>query len=311
MAQSRAYVRGGACACMCAGVDVPPLFPYHPGRIDSQHLKREAQQFGMTGKLTRKQIREGFDTIPMESILGKSVSKELTAKQKAFAREVASGSTKADAYRKAYKANPAPSSLVADPYRIAANPRVRAEIEAYEAAIEAARYRTPAALRELVIQSLVSVVINPETKDSVKVAAAKVLGTVTEVAAFTERKEVRTISSSDDARTKIMGELKRIINESATDATIIETQADELLRELGADSRDAPPGAESGQDEPHPGATPRAAHNAPLPHEHTIPPKLSDLPPISDDPTPFANAPEQTPPPENGETPPSVWKQVP
>lgn len=265
----------------------------------------------MTSKLTRKQIREGFDTIPMESILGKGVSKGLTAKQKAFAREVASGATKADAYRKAYKANPAPSSLVADPYRIAANPRVRAEIEAYEAAIEAARYRTPAALRELVIQSLVSVVINPETKDSVKVAAAKVLGTVTEVAAFTERKEVRTISSSEDARTKIMGELKRLITDSATDATIIETQADELLRELGGDSRDTPPDADSGGGEPHPPATPPTVSSAPPPPIHTIPPELSDPEPISSHPTPFVSAPDQTPPPQNWEDPPSESKLVP
>lgn len=255
----------------------------------------------------------------METILGSTVSKGLTAKQKRFAREVAQGATKADAYRKAYKANPAPSSLVADPYRIAANPRVRAEIEAYEAAIEAARYRTPAALRELVIQSLVSVVINPETKDSVKVAAAKVLGTVTEVAAFTERKEVRTISSSEDARTKIMGELKRLINDSATDATIIETQADELLRELsGPDSQDTPTISESGSGEPHPPGTPPIAQNDPRPDRHTIPPKVSgippessDLPPISSDPAPSEIAPDETPPPQNWEDPPSEGKLVP
>lgn len=222
-------------------------------------------------KLTRKQIKEGLETVPIEGILGRSVSGQLTAKQKRFAMEVAKGATKADAYRKAYKANPAPSSLVADPYRIAANPRVRAEIEAYEAAIEAAKYRTPAALRELVIQSLVSVVINPETKDSVKVAAAKVLGTVTEVAAFTERKEIKTISTSEDAKSRIMGELKRLISESAEDATIVDIQADALLRELsgpdasadahtsGEGGAAADAGAETGGGDPHPGPTPAPA----------------------------------------------------
>jgi len=266
----------------------------------------------MVSKLTRKQIREGFDTIPMETILGKGVSKGLTAKQKAFAREVASGATKADAYRKAYKADASPHTLVSKPYHLMRDDRIRAEVQAYEAAIEAARYRTPAALRELVIQSLVSVVINPETKDSVKVAAAKVLGTVTEVAAFTERKEVRTISSSEDARTKIMGELKRLINDSATDATIIETQADELLRELsGPDSDGAPTISESGSGEPHPPATPRSVSSAPPPHTHTIPPELSHPEPISSHPTPFVNAPDQTPPPANWEDPPSEGKLVP
>lgn len=279
--------------------------------------RREAQQ-PMTGKLSRKQIREGFDTIPMESILGKAVSKGLTAKQKAFAREVAQGSTKADAYRKAYKADATRNTLVSKPYVLMQDERIRAEVQAYEAAIEAAKYRTPAALRELVIQSLVSVVINPETKDSVKVAAAKVLGTVTEVAAFTERKEVRTISSSEDARAKIMGELKRIITDSATDATIIETQADELLRELsGPDGENL----EAGEVEPHPSPTPPNVSDAPLPHRHTIPhkvsasesipPKQSESEPISSHPTPFENAPEDGPTPQNWEDPPSESKLVP
>lgn len=298
------------------------MFPLCSPMIRPEAFTRREAQQSMTGKLTRKQIREGLDTVPMETILGSTVSKGLTAKQKRFAREVAQGATKADAYRKAYKADASRNTLVSKPYLLMRDERVRAEVEAYEAAIEAAKYRTPAALRELVIQSLVSVVINPETKDSVKVAAAKVLGTVTEVAAFTERKEVRTISSSEDARTKIMGELKRLINDSATDATIIETQADELLRELsGPDSQDTPPDAESGGGEPHPPATPPTVSSAPPPPTHTIPPKLSEsgsIPPesshpepISSHPTPFENAPEQTPPPANWEDPPSEGKLVP
>jgi len=247
-------------------------------------------------KLTRKQIREGLETVPMEAILGSAVSKGLTAKQKAFAREVAQGSTKADAYRKAYKANPAPSSLVADPYRIAANPRVRAEIEAYQAAIEAARYRTPAALRELVIQSLVSVVINPETKDSVKVAAAKVLGTVTEVAAFTERKEVKTISSSEDAKANVMAELKRLIRDNADDASIVETQAEDLLAELSAES--GPGSTETAAAEPHPAPTPPPGAAESQVIEHTIPAEVSVPPSIS---------PDDHPTPSDGKTPPSSF----
>jgi len=262
-------------------------------------------------KLSRKEIREGLETVPMERILGKGVSSQLTAKQKAFAREVASGSTKADAYRKAYKAEASRNTLVSKPYLLMRDERVRAEVEAYEAAIEAAKYRTPAALRELVIQSLVSVVINPKTKDSVKVAAAKVLGTVTEVAAFTERKEVRTISNSEDARAKIMRELKRLINDSATDATIVESQADELLAELGGDSDPAPGVSESVQGDPHPSPTPRDTDNAPHPHIHTIPPELSHSEPILTHPTPFEKEPDETLPPRTGEAPGSVWKEVP
>lgn len=228
-------------------------------------------------KLTRKQIREGLETVPIEGILGKAVSSQLTAKQKRFAMEVAKGATKADAYRKAYKADAAHATIRTEPYAVAANPSVAREIEAYQAAIEAAKYRTPAALRELVIQSLVSVVINPETKDSVKVAAAKVLGTVTEVAAFTERKEIKTISTSEDAKSRIMGELKRLISESAEDATIVDIQADALLRELSVSDAVAESGEPiSGGGDPHPGATPLSANDGTRSHGHSIPLKQSD-----------------------------------
>jgi hypothetical protein len=91
--------------------------------------------------------------------------------------------------------------------------------------------QTPAQLRALVIQTLVQTAIDPETKPAVRVQAAKVLGTVTEVAAFTERKEVRTISSSEDARAKVMQEIKALML-GTDDAEDI--QAKELLAELSS-----------------------------------------------------------------------------
>ena len=184
-------------------------------------------------KLSRKAIQEGIKTVPIEHILGADVSRQLTAKQKKFAHEVAKGSTKADAYRAAYNVT-STASTRNDPYRIAADPRVAREIEAYTMAIETAKLRSPAALRELVIQSLVRVITDPDSKPGQITAAAKVLGTVTEVAAFTERKEVRTISSSEDARAKVMAELRNLISNGAEDANVIE--ADSLLAELTGDN---------------------------------------------------------------------------
>jgi hypothetical protein len=116
-----------------------------------------------------------------------------------------------------------------EPYRVAANPRVSAEIEALQLAEAAAALQTPAQLRALVIQTLVQTAIDPDTKPAVRVQAAKVLGTVTEVAAFTERKEVRTISSSEDARAKVLAEIKTLML-GTNDAEDI--QARELLEEL-------------------------------------------------------------------------------
>jgi hypothetical protein len=193
--------------------------------------------------LSRKVLKEGIETLPVSTILGESVSKALTGKQKKFAMEIAKGQTKAGAYRTAYKQDAAPSSLRNDPYRIASDPRIVREIEAYQLAIEAAQHRTPAALRELVISGLVEVALNPDTKDAVRVQALRTIGTITEVSAFTERKEVRTISSSETAKASILAQLQTLMQGEITDVTA--NDADSLLAELRApdathDAPDAP-----------------------------------------------------------------------
>ena len=188
-------------------------------------------------KLSRKAIDEGFDSLPMSAILGKQVSDGLTPSVRKFCKEVAMGQRKVDAYKIAYPNAKSPNTLRREPYMLTRDPRIIKEIEAYELAIEAAKHRTPAALRELVIQGLVQVALNPDAKDAVKVQALKTIGTITEVAAFTERKEVRTISSSEDARAKVMAELRNLISNGAEDANVIE--ADSLLAELTGDATDA------------------------------------------------------------------------
>jgi hypothetical protein len=230
-------------------------------------------------KLTKAQIREGLDSVPVSHILGKGVTRELTGKQKRFCLEVAKGETKANAYRKAYNVK-SKNTLQREPYQLTRDQRITNEIEALEAAMKAQAYQTPSALRALVIQSLVGVITDPESKPGQITAAAKVLGTVTEVAAFTERKEVRTITSSEDARAAIMAQLKALSNASATDAHVIDAQADDLMRELAGSETHQPP------------TTPNADEES-LTYTHTIPPERS---PIS---------PEDTPPSSTEETPPS------
>jgi hypothetical protein len=245
-------------------------------------------------KLTRAQLREGLDSVPVSHILGRSAARELTAKQKAFALEVAKGSTGAEAYRKAYNTQAKPKTQGNQAHKLKARPDISAEIEAYQLAIEGAKHRNPAALRELVIQSLVKVIIDPESKPGQITAAAKVLGTVTEVAAFTERKEVRTITSSEDARAAIMAQLKALSNASAEDAHIIDAQADDLMRELAGSVT-------------HPTATPQAGEEESLANIHTIPHEQTSIPhePLSKNPD------GETPPPSTQETPPSSFKTRP
>lgn len=233
----------------------------------------------------------------MNTILGVS-GKGLTSKQKTFCKEVAMGQTGSEAYRRSYSKKAKPTTAANQASKLKAKPTIASTIEAMEGAIRAAEYQSPAGLRALVIQTLVQTMIDPEVKDSVKVAAAKTLGTVTEVAAFTERKETRIITSSEDAKAKLLAKLRDMMKASATDATIID--ADSLLMEL------ASPVGDAGDGDTHPLPTPQAVEPGALTTLHTIPPKPSQnlqelsAPPLSeldwDDPTPLF---EEDPPVED------------
>ena len=226
--------------------------------------------------LTRKQIREGLQQVPVDRLF--NVSGQLTGKQKRFAAELAAGETKAGAYRKVYSPTAKPKTAGDAGYRLSTDSRIINEVEAYRLASEAAKHRTAGQLRDLVIQSLVQVVIDPDAKHSVKVSAARVLGTVTEVAAFTERKETRVITSSASARDQIMQQLRDMMKAGASDA--IEIDAAELLQELSPTLDDAP------EDDPAGTPPPDCAEQESQAVSHTIPLKGSQ----EIDPTPIKNS---------------------
>jgi hypothetical protein len=236
----------------------------------------------------RKALREALETVPTESLFSPAVSRELTGKQKRFALEVAKGATKADAYRKAYNVK-SKNTLQREPYQLTRDQRVTNQIEAMKAAIAAQEYQTPAALRALVIQSLVGVITNPDAQPGQITAAAKVLGTVTEVAAFTERKEVRTITSSEDARAKIMAELKQLTSADVQDVTVND-DADSLLAELAIVEAD----------ETHLPATPQIVESEDPANIHTIP--HEQLPS-------YTNWDDDTPPSSPQDDPPSSFEK--
>ena len=231
-------------------------------------------------KLSRAQLTQALDSVPVSHILGKSVSRELTPKQRTFALEVAKGSSGADAYRKAYKTRTKSLSQSNEASRLKARPDVAAEVAAYKAAIDAETYRTPAGLRSLIIQSLVQTIIDPDTPPAVRVQAAKVAGQITEVGLYTARSEQRIIRSSDDARAELMAQIRELANAEAVDVTAIDRDADALMAELAAGD------ADSGEDETHRTPTPLEPEAESLAHIHTIPHEQS--PSFSDpsDPTP-------------------------
>lgn len=186
-----------------------------------------------TMKLTRKQAREALQSIPIEQvILGGVEAPEtrLTPKQKEFARQLALGETKAGAYRKSRETKAKPETASKRGQALAKLGAVQAQVEAFKAAIEAQKYATPTHLRALVIEQLTRHALDAEFPPAQRIKALELLGRITEVAAFTERREVVHVHDAETARERLMQSLRLAINSSAIDVT--DTSADDLLAEI-------------------------------------------------------------------------------
>lgn len=185
-------------------------------------------------KLTRKQITEGLKSYPIETLLlGATSSKEkrLTAKQKAFAEEVAKGNTKAGAYRKSYNSKAKPKVQSEEGQRLAKDPAIAMQIEAFRVALEAQKYQTPAHLRALAIHKITEKALSEDTPPAQQLKALELLGKITEVALFTERREIVQTSNSEEMKAKLLNSIRLAI--SSQNAETIETdQAEQLLAEL-------------------------------------------------------------------------------
>jgi hypothetical protein len=198
----------------------------------------------MSRKAIREQVRETIQSKGIDSALRLGRT-GLTAKQKRFTEAlVLEGMTGADAYRKAYSDKGTPKTIGNNASRLKADSRIQMEIDALERAKQVAALHTAEALRSLVISSLTSALIDPDTKPATRIQAAKVLGQVTEVAAFTERKEITHIQDSGAIRSQILDQLKSMMLGSA-DA--VDVDANSLLVELAGDEphgAGTPPNAE-------------------------------------------------------------------
>ena len=183
-------------------------------------------------KLSRKQVKEALDSVPLDVVLlgaaGATGEIKLSAKDREFARQIALGESKAGAYRKSRPGSRAkPHSASRTGQRLAADPAIQSQAEAFKAAIEAQKYQTPAHLRALVIHQLTQAALNEDFPPATRVQALKALGTVTEVAAFTERREVVKVTNAEDAKEKLLATLRLAMQSNAVDV-----DASELLAEL-------------------------------------------------------------------------------
>ena len=183
-------------------------------------------------KLSRKDIKQALDSVPLDVVLlgaaGATGEIKLSAKDREFARAIAMGESKAGAYRKSRpnsKAKPETQSRRGQ--ALMKRDAVQAQAEAFKAAMEAQKYQTPQHLRALVIHQLTQAALNEDFPPATRVQALKALGTVTEVAAFTERREVVKVTNAEDAKEKLLATLRLAMQSNA-----IDVQADDLMAEL-------------------------------------------------------------------------------
>lgn len=226
----------------------------------------------MPQKLTRAQIKEGLQQIPVEFLLSSGPNKKpaLTSKMKSFAHNLALGKTQAQAYRESYNTKATPKTQGDNASRLARDSRIRTEREAFAAALELEKHRTPAQLKSLLVSELVKHSIDEDFPPAQRVQCLKLLGSLFEVGAFVERKEITTINKSGDIRARLLATLQlaqdiepKMIDDDAA--------ADSLLEELAA------PAAKVQADEPTGAPPARTAACPPADSTHTIPLNQSDL----------------------------------
>jgi len=196
-------------------------------------------------KLTRQAIRETLKQTPIDHILvgAHNVDKvNLTKKQKDFARKVAEGKPKAQAYRESYNSKAKPATQSNEGHKLMKNPAISAMIEAFTLANEAREYLIPAQIRTMAIQNLVSIAINEEEKTSNKLKALELIGKMSEVSLFSETKTHVHLHSSEDIKTQLLEGLRQAFSNSRGINDLAKRKAESLLIELsdpvGNDSED-------------------------------------------------------------------------
>jgi len=184
-------------------------------------------------KLTRKEIKEGLEQIPVEKLLLGTAAHGigLTKKQKAFANEVVKSGNKTKAYKAAYNHTGKPETASRNAQTLANDTKVATYIAALEAAEQARAYLVPARLRDLAIHKITEKALDPAVPPAQQLKALELLGKITEVSLFTHRIEtVQTVSSSD-MRDKLMESIRMAISNSK--AIDVESHnADDLLAEI-------------------------------------------------------------------------------
>lgn len=216
-------------------------------------------------KLSKKDIQKTVEGMSIEALLtGIPQGIKLTAKQKKFAKGVADGLTKSQAYREAYNSKGKPTTVNSKGCHLSKQDNIQTMIEAYKRANEMREYQLPEKTRGLLFSELVKHSLDENFPPAQRVKCLELLGKLSDVGAFTERRESVVIHESSKLKEKLLDQLKTIV--SAEVKEVNDTDAEDLLAQLtGApmeNEQDAIPTA------PTP---PELENDHPRGHIHSIP----------------------------------------
>jgi len=188
--------------------------------------------------MKRKDIKQKLEDkalqIPLDVLLTGKRNRNLTKKMQGFAVDLATGETKAQAYRNNYNSNASPKTQGNEGSKLAKHPEIAKEVDLITEALEAAAAHTATQLRGLVIGRLTKEALNMDSPAAARISAIKALGSVSEIAAFTERKEITQVKASEDVRAQLMRMIQDAMRDTSrtVDQDANQAEIDSLLAEI-------------------------------------------------------------------------------
>ncbi len=191
-------------------------------------------------KLSKEQIKQSLAQLPAEAILGNQ--RNLTHKQKQFARGLVDGLNQTEAFDKAYQHKGKRKTMSDNASRLAKDSRIQAEVEALERAKAYVDYQTSSEmirrLRSLVVSQLTKEATDPNSKAGERIQALSKLGQVAELSVYKTVSEQIVHKSSDKIRADLMAQIKEAMQANTIDMD--DQDAIDLLAEISGQPRPTP-----------------------------------------------------------------------
>ena len=190
-------------------------------------------------RLTKKEIAEGMKAVPIETIILGAQSKQgikLTKKQKDFAEQVVATGNKTEAYRRSHNHTGKNTTASRNAQTLVKSTNVQTYITALEAQKEVEEYLLPPRLRAMAIHKLSSMALNDDLPPAQQLKALELVGKMTEVSLFTERRELVHTLDASSLKDKLMEAVQLAINNSKSLHMKTKRSAEQLLKEISLET---------------------------------------------------------------------------